>query len=64
MKRTVVAPNLQNLVAAFGGYDKITPEAWAEWDRACAEYQQYRRDVLQGAPPAAGRALRAAHDGG
>jgi hypothetical protein len=26
------SPNLQDLVARFGGYDKITPEAWAQFD--------------------------------
>jgi hypothetical protein len=46
VKRVIVAPDLQELVAAFGGYDKITLEGWAAWDRANAEYQQYRRDVL------------------
>jgi len=37
------APDLQELVAHFGGYDKITPEAWAAYDRATAEWQQRRR---------------------
>jgi hypothetical protein len=41
------APNLQQLVAKFGSYDKITPEAWAEWDRAVAQWQQHRRDTLR-----------------
>jgi hypothetical protein len=41
------APNLQRLVAKFGGYDKITPEAWAVWDRAVAEWQQRRRDTVR-----------------
>jgi hypothetical protein len=31
------APDLQELVARFGGYDRITPEAWAEYDREVAE---------------------------
>jgi hypothetical protein len=26
-------PDLQELVARFGGYNKITPEAWAEYAR-------------------------------
>jgi hypothetical protein len=43
---TIPAPNLQDLVAKHGGYDKIPPEAWAEWDRINADYQQHRRDVL------------------
>jgi hypothetical protein len=32
-------PNLQAWVAFYGGYDKITPEAWAQWDRL---YEAYR----------------------
>jgi hypothetical protein len=24
-------PDLQRLVELFGGYDKITPSAWAQW---------------------------------
>jgi hypothetical protein len=27
------APDLQELVRKYGGYNKITAEAWAEWDR-------------------------------
>jgi hypothetical protein len=45
-ERTVLqVPDLQALVARFGGYDKITPEAWAEWDRVTG---QYRDDILNG----------------
>jgi hypothetical protein len=44
---TIPAPNLQDLVAKHGGYDRITREAWAEWDRINADYQQHRRDVLR-----------------
>jgi hypothetical protein len=40
-------PDLQALVAKFGGYNKITPEAWAEWDRRNAEYQQRRRERIR-----------------
>jgi hypothetical protein len=36
------APDLQELVARHGGYDKIPPEAWAEYDRAMAEWQERR----------------------
>src|SRR5262249_60880807 len=43
------APDLQALVERHGGYDKITPEAWAEYDRALAEWQERRRHR----PPAA-----------
>jgi hypothetical protein len=38
------APDLQELVRRFGGYDKITPEAWEEYDRAMAEWQERRRN--------------------
>jgi hypothetical protein len=31
------------LVACFGGYNKITPEAWAQWDEANEAYQQQLR---------------------
>jgi hypothetical protein len=41
-------PDLQELVARFGGYNKITAEGWAEYDRAMAEYQQQRREVIAG----------------
>ena len=37
------APDLQELVARHGGYVKIPPEAWAEYDRAMADWQQRRR---------------------
>jgi hypothetical protein len=36
-------PDLQALVAQCGGYNKITPELWAAWDRANEEYQERRR---------------------
>jgi hypothetical protein len=36
-------PDLQELVALFGGYDKITPEAWAEHDRAMVQWHHDRR---------------------
>ena len=37
-------PDLQALVALrFGGYDKISSEAWAEWDRQNSEWQERRR---------------------
>jgi uncharacterized protein YuzE len=32
-------PDLQALVAAFGGYHRITDEAWGEWDLRSAAYQ-------------------------
>jgi len=40
-------PDLRELVARFGGYSKITLEAWAEWDRANEEWQQRRRRRLE-----------------
>jgi hypothetical protein len=41
MKR--MPPDLQALVAAHGGYDKITREAWAEYDTQVAAWQAYIR---------------------
>jgi hypothetical protein len=38
-------PDLQELVEAAGGYDKITSEQWAAFDRAMNVYQQARREV-------------------
>jgi hypothetical protein len=37
------APDLQKLVERFGGYDRITPEAWAEHDAAMAQWHIDRR---------------------
>jgi hypothetical protein len=39
-------PDLQKLVAAAGGYDRITAQMWTEFDRATNAYQQARRDEL------------------
>jgi hypothetical protein len=39
-------PDLQELVAAVGGYDKITPEMRAAFDAAIDAYQQMRRNEL------------------
>jgi hypothetical protein len=36
-------PDLQELVAEHGGYDKITPKAWAEYDARMAAWQARRR---------------------
>jgi hypothetical protein len=47
-------PDLQALVRQCGGYDKITPELWAAWDRANAEWQARRRAGL--ASPSARKA--------
>jgi hypothetical protein len=40
-------PDLQKLVERAGGYDRITAEQWAEFDRQMAEYQARRRAALQ-----------------
>jgi hypothetical protein len=40
-------PDLQVLVAEHGSYDKITPEAWAEFDRAMATWQVQRRGAVR-----------------
>lgn len=37
-------PDLQEFVAHFGGYDKITPKAWAEYDKAVANWRQQRQE--------------------
>jgi hypothetical protein len=39
-------PDLQKLIATAGGYDRITAQMWAEFDRAMDAYQQARRDEL------------------
>jgi hypothetical protein len=36
-------PDLQALVIAHGTYDKITKEAWAEYDARLASWQAYMR---------------------
>jgi transcription initiation factor IIF auxiliary subunit len=36
LQREKRCPDLQDLVRVHGGYDKITPEAWAEYDRELA----------------------------
>jgi hypothetical protein len=36
-------PDLQELVVRHGGYDKITPEAWAEYDRTMMAWKARRR---------------------
>jgi hypothetical protein len=41
-------PDLQELIAAFGMYNKITPEAWAIWD---AEIEEYRSRLRRGELP-------------
>jgi hypothetical protein len=34
-------PDLQELVKRFNGYDKITPEAWAKYDRQLAATHEW-----------------------
>ena len=41
-------PDLQEVVAQFGGYSSITPEAWAEWDRTNAEWKHDRARYYSG----------------
>jgi hypothetical protein len=42
-KDTIRPPDLGELVERFGGYHKITPEGWAEWDAAVAEFHERLR---------------------
>jgi hypothetical protein len=39
----ITPPDLQELVERFGSYAAITPEAWAEWDAAIAEFHERLR---------------------
>ena len=41
-------PNLQALVATWGGYSNIPGSAWAEWDIAVTQWETARRDRLLG----------------
>jgi hypothetical protein len=41
----VTCPDLQELVARFGGYPKITAEAWARFDADIAAYHRRRRVI-------------------
>jgi hypothetical protein len=45
--KTHSPPDLQELVARHGGYNKITPEAWAEWDAANEAWQAARKARLR-----------------
>lgn len=41
-------PDLQELVAKWGGYHRMPGEAWTEWDEQCAEYHAARRrEILE-----------------
>jgi hypothetical protein len=43
-------PDLQEMVAIYGGYDKITAEDWAEYDRRQGDYQEARRIYFRRLP--------------
>ena len=49
------SPDLQALVAAHGGYDRVTPEAWAEFRQRMADWE---RSVWCGEFLVSGRAAR------
>ena len=49
----VPAPDLHELIEHHGGYDKIPPEAWTEYDRALADWQERRRFHLGRSDPKA-----------
>jgi hypothetical protein len=36
-------PDLQQLIREYGGYDKITPEAWRAFDQAIVQWHIRRR---------------------
>jgi hypothetical protein len=44
MTRKPTPPDLQALVARFGGFDKIPPRAWAAYDAALARWRAEMRD--------------------
>jgi hypothetical protein len=48
--RSNPAPDLQELLGKHGRYDKIPAEAWAEHDRAMAEWQERRRRRSESGP--------------
>ena len=39
-------PSLAEMVGGHGGYNRITPEAWAEFDRRVAAWHPRRRRIL------------------
>ena len=39
IKQLRAPPDLQALVLAHGTYDRITPDAWAQFDREMAEWK-------------------------
>jgi hypothetical protein len=38
------APDLQDLVRRYGGYDKIPSTAWIDWDQRVADWRARYRD--------------------
>jgi hypothetical protein len=36
-------PDLQAWIGFFGGYDKISPEAWEQWDRLYTASRQLQK---------------------
>jgi hypothetical protein len=38
-------PDLHEFIRRFGGYAKVTPEGWAEWDLLNAQYQARHRKI-------------------
>ena len=42
-------PDLKDLVRRYGGYDKIPPAGWTEWDQRVAEWHIRRQHIF--APP-------------
>lgn len=41
-------PSVQELVAKHGGYQRIPPDAWAEWDHRILQWEAARKDRLLG----------------
>jgi hypothetical protein len=52
------APDLQALVGRCGGFDKITPQDWAEHDAAMHKWHRARREFTTGKPAIEGRRKR------
>jgi hypothetical protein len=46
--KTNPTPDLQTLVAQYGGYSAVPAEAWADYDRARWTWECARRDRLFG----------------
>ncbi len=42
-RRTSLPPQLADLLAAHGRWDLIPPEAWAAYDKACAQWYAAHR---------------------